>query len=67
MILSDISSTFIEFCNLSVLLLPIQNFRGILVSFKFQKFQSRNTKVVANNKKVNIAATYNRMDKQDSR
>ncbi len=44
-----------------------KNFCGILVSFKFQKFWSRNTKAMAKHKKVNIAGTYNTMAKQDSR
>ncbi len=45
--------------NFNVLLLEFsKNFGKILDSFKIQKFQTRNIKAMAKDKKVNIAVTY---------
>jgi hypothetical protein len=53
-----ISSNFAEFCNLSLPLMPIQNFSATFQSLsKFWKFQSHNTKVMSRDKKVNITVT----------
>ncbi len=45
--------------NFNALLLEFsKNFGKILDSFKIQKFQTRNIKAIAKDKKVNIAVTY---------
>jgi hypothetical protein len=47
-----ISSSFVEFHNLSLSLMPIQNFSAAFsASFEFQKFHSQNMKLMAKDKK----------------
>ncbi len=53
-----ILSNFVQFHNFAQTTLHYLNFYGrILASLKFQKFQTRNAKAMALDKKVNIAVT----------
>jgi hypothetical protein len=46
-----ISSSFVEFQNFSLLLMPIKNFSAAFsASFEFQKFCSHNMKAMSKNK-----------------
>jgi hypothetical protein len=51
-----ISHNFIQICNLALLLSHYLKFFGnILDSLEFRKFQTHNSKAMAEDKKVNIA------------
>ncbi len=52
------SSNSAQFCNFELLLLQLLKFFGkLLGSFELQKFQTKNMKAMAKDKKVNIAVT----------
>ncbi len=53
-----ISSDFVQFCKLALSLLRYTKLKSVILdSFQFEKFWSHISKVMAKDKKVNIAVT----------